>query len=381
MQVASIRTLSFEQPAVPIHARRFAGRQQIVLVAVTADDGRQGFAMARTHGGQSGEGIAQAIRRSIAPRVLGQDARHHERIWQAMIELEPAGYVPVFAISAVDVALWDLAGKAAGMPLWQLLGGRRDRIRAYASSAAMETVDEYVQEALRCREQGYRAYKLHPFNDPARDVALCRAVRQAVGADFTLMLDVAKTYDRSDALRVGRVLQDLDFAWFEEPIPQYDIEGYAELRRKLDIPIIGAETVAGHVFSAASYLRANALDMVLCDVYWKAGVSGMLKTAALCEAMGVKVASHHSASPLMNVANLHVLCGATGADWIEILVPEQGYNFALQSYLAPDSDGYVAVPRAPGLGVELDWDYLRAHTVPGSDQTVEWQPARGQHLD
>ncbi len=370
MRIAGIRTLCFEQPAVPIHAKRFAGKQQIVLTVVQTDTGLEGYSMARTHGGQSGQGITQAILKSIAPRVLGQDALNRERLWQSMVELEPAGYVPVFAISAVDVALWDLAGKIFNVPLYQLLGGRRDRILAYASSAAMESIDDYVQEAGRCMAQGYRAYKLHPFNDPARDIALCRAVRQAVGSDFTLMLDVAKTYDRMAAVKVGRVLEELDFAWFEEPIAQYDIEGYAELRRTLDIPIIGAETVAGHVFSAANYLRANALDMVLCDVYWKAGVTGMQKTAALCEAMGVKVASHHGASPVMNFANLHVLCGATNADWMEILVPEEGYNFALQSYLAPDKDGYVAAPQGPGLGVALDWDYIRAHTVPGSDTTL-----------
>ena len=371
MRVRSIHTLCFTQPAVPIHAKRFTGAQEIVLTTVQTDDGLEGHSMARTHGGQSGAGISQAIIKSLALRVLGQDVLNRERIWQSMLELEPAGYVPVFAISALDVALWDVAGKALGVPLYQLLGGRRDRIRAYASSAALESVADYVQEAERCVARGYRAYKLHPFNVPQRDIELCRAVRQAVGPEVTLMLDVAKTYDRAGAVRVGRVLEELAFAWFEEPLPQYDIDGYAQLRRTLDIPVIGAETVAGHVYSAANYLRAGALDMVLCDVYWKAGVSGMHKTAVLCEAMGIKVASHHAASPLMNWANLHVLCGASNADWMEVLVPEVGYDFGLQRYLAPDADGYLTVPQEPGIGVALDWDYIRAHTVPGSALTVE----------
>jgi L-alanine-DL-glutamate epimerase-like enolase superfamily enzyme len=370
-RVTSIRTLCFEQPAVPIHARRFAGRQQIVLTVVRSDTGHEGCAMARAHGGQPGRGIADAIRASLAPRVLGQDPLRRERIWQAMVELEPAGYVPVFAISAVDVALWDLAGRQLGVSVAHLLGGRRDRIQAYASSAAMDSIDDYVAEALRCVAQGYRGYKLHPFNVPERDIDLCRAVREAVGPDVALMLDVAKTYDRMAAVRVGRVLEALDFAWFEEPLAHHDIQGYAELRRALQVPIIGAETVAGHGPAVANYLRANALDMVLCDVYWKAGITGMLKTAALCEAMGVKVASHHGASPLMNMANLQVLCGATNADWIEILVPESGYNFALPAYLSPDADGFVHLPEGPGLGVAPDWDYIHAHMVPGSDHTLE----------
>jgi L-alanine-DL-glutamate epimerase-like enolase superfamily enzyme len=364
MSVSAIHTVCFEQPAVPIHAGRFAGKQEIVLTVVRADNGLEGYSMARTHGGQSGEGLAQAIVKSLAPRVLGQDPLARERIWQAMLELEPAGYVPVFAISALDVALWDLAGKILGVPLYRLLGGRRDRMLAYASSATLASIDDYLREVERCREQGYRAYKIHPFNVPARDVELCRAVRQAVGPDFTLMLDVAKSYDRASALRVGRVLQELDFAWYEEPLPQHDIQGYAELCRALEIPVIGAETVPGHAQAVANYLRADALDMVLCDVYWKAGVSGMVRTASLCESMGIKVASHHAASPLMNVANLHVLCGMSNADFIEILVPEAGYDFALHAYLAPDSEGYVQAPVAPGLGVELDWDYIKRHRTP-----------------
>ena len=364
MRIASIRTICFDQPAVPIHAKRFAAPQEIVLTVVQSDTGLEGYSMARAHGGQSGAGIAQAVVKSIAPRVLGQDPTNRERIWQSMVELEPAGYVPVFAISAVDVAVWDLVAKMLGVPLYQLVGGRNNKILAYASSAAMGTIDDYVLEAQRCRAQGYRAYKLHPFNDPARDIALCRVVRQVMGPEFTLMLDVAKSYDRMSAVKVGKVLQDLNFAWFEEPLSQHDVEGYAELRRALHIPIVGAETVAGHAFAAANYLRANALDMVLCDVYWKAGVSGMLKTATLCETMGIQVASHHGASPLMNFANLHVLCGATNADWIEILVPEQGYDYGLRSYLAPDQDGFVTTPEAPGLGVEIDWDYIESHGTP-----------------
>ena len=361
MRITRIRTVCYGQPAVPIHAKRFSHEQEIVLVTVEAEGGLEGSAMARAHGGQSGRGLAEAIVKSLAPRVVGQDARDREAIWQAMVSMEPAGYVPVFAVSAIDVALWDLLGKATGVPLYRMLGGRRNRILAYASSANMESIDAYVAEARRCVARGYKAYKLHPFQIAAKDIELCRAVREAVGADVALMLDVAKAYDRIDSLKVGRAIDKLGFTWYEEPTSHYDIEGYAQLRQALDIPVVGGETVAGHVFSVANFLRADALDMVLCDVYWKAGVTGMVKTAVLCEAFGVKVASHHGASPLMNFANLHVLCGATNAEYIEILVPEEGYDYALKAYLAPDSQGFVRPPEAPGIGVEIDHDYIAAN--------------------
>jgi L-alanine-DL-glutamate epimerase-like enolase superfamily enzyme len=363
MRITDIRTVCWRQPAVPIHAQRFAGTQDIVLVLIETEDGRVGHGTARAHGGQSGEGIAEAVVRSLKPLLLNQDAQRREHLWQRMTALEPAGYVPVFAISAVDVALWDLAAQAAGLPLHRLLGGRHARLRAYASSAHLPDIDAYVAEAAACVARGYTAYKIHPFGDPARDIELCRALREAVGPQVALMLDPAKQYDRAGALRVGRALEALDFAWYEEPIAQHDIVGHAELRQALDVPLAGAETVPGHVHAAAQFLRADALDLVLCDVYWKAGVTGMLKTATLAEALGVRVASHHGASPLMNLANLHVLCGATNAEMIEILVPETGYDFGMRSYLAPDAQGFVTPPEAPGLGIALDWDFIERHTV------------------
>lgn len=363
MRISDVRTVCFTQPAVPIHQKRFSGPQEIVLVTVTSDSGERGYSMARAHGGQPGRGIADAIIASLKPRVIGQDPMNRERIWQTMTALEPAGYVPVFAISAVDVAIWDLVARSLEVPLHKLLGGRADSMLAYASSANLERIEDYVTDLLRSLERGYRAYKIHPFHDPARDIELCRLLRREAGDGVRLMLDAAKNYDRADALKVGRAIEALGFEWYEEPLPHHDIAGYADLCRALDIPVIGAETVPGGVAALPNYLHAGALDMVLCDVYWKGGVTGMLKAATLCEAMGVGVASHHAASPLMNFANLHVLCGATAATMIEILVPEEGYNHALASYLAPDREGMVRPPDAPGLGVEIDWDYVNAHTT------------------
>ncbi len=363
MRISDLRTVCFTQPAVPIHQQRFSGPQEIVLTSVTSEDGERGYSMARAHGGQAGRGIADAIVSTLGPRVIGQDALDRERIWRSLTALEPAGYVPVFAISAVDVAIWDLVARSLALPLHKLLGGRSDRILAYASSANLERVEDYVADLLRSLERGYRAYKIHPFHDPARDIELCRLLRREAGDKVRLMLDAAKTYDRAGALKVGRAIEELGFEWYEEPLPHHDIAGYAELCRALDIPVIGAETVPGGVAALPNYLHAGALDMVLCDVYWKGGVTGMLKAATLCEAMGVGVASHHAASPLMNFANLHVLCGATAATMIEILVPEEGYNYALAAYLAPDREGMVRAPDTPGLGVEIDWDYVAAHTT------------------
>lgn len=175
------------------------------------------------------------------------------------------------------------------------------------------------------------------------------------------MLDAAKRYGPHDALRVGEALQALDYHWYEEPLAQHEWPGYRRLRDALQIPVIGGETLPGLHPAVGNALDARAYAAVLCDVYWKGGITGCLKTMALCEARGVPVVSHHGASALMNLANLHVLCGASDVEMIEVLVPQQPYHYGLRDYLRVGSDGCVQLPDAPGLGAQPDWQYIDAH--------------------
>ena len=184
MRIRALRTLCFAQPMIPIHAGSFAGALELVLTVVEADDGTEGYALARSHGGQSGRGIANQIEASLRPLVLGRDASDPQAVWESMAALEPAGYVSVFAISAVDVALWDLAGKLRRMPVAQLCGGRRTAMAAYASSSHHDTIDAYVADLHAALALGFTAYKVHPFYDAARDIALARALRDAAGPAF-----------------------------------------------------------------------------------------------------------------------------------------------------------------------------------------------------
>lgn len=361
MQIRAVRTLCFSQPMIPIHARTFPGQLELLLTVVEADDGTQGYSLARAHGGQSARVIGNQIDITLQPLVLGCNPLAPAPIWERMAAMEPAGYVSVFAISALDVAIWDLAGKLQGVGVSQLCGGRRTSMQAYASSTHFDDIDGYVAD-LRCAlAQGFKAYKVHPFYDPQRDMVLARALRAAAGPGIRLMLDAAKRYAQADALCVGEVLQDLGYHWYEEPLPQQDWAGYARLRKALQIPVIGGETLPGLHHAMVNALDANAYAAVLCDVYWKGGITGCLKTIALCASRGVDVASHHGASALMNLANLQVLCGATNVDMIEVLFPEAPYQYGLTSYLRVGADGLVHVPAQAGLGAEPDWRYIEAN--------------------
>ena len=363
MRIVDVVVQNYSQPMGGLHRSKFQGAQEISLVTVRTDEGVEGHAMARAQGGTSGAAIGEYIVRTAKPRVLGLNPLDRELCWQRLFELEHAQYAPIFVTSAIDVALWDLAGKVMGQPVYRVLGGYRQSLPAYASSGFYGSIDEYLADVRRCYSQGYRAYKLHPFRQPDRDLELCQAVRAELGPDVKLMLDVTSAYTRSDALRVGKGLEKLGFYWYEEPLSHYDYEGNRDLRQALDIPIVGAETMSGSAFSGGSHLAFGSFDLILCDVYWKMGITGMVKLARACEAMHVRIASHHGASPAMNWANLHCLCSIPNVDFIEILVPEDAYDFGLKTYVRITADGNVRVSDAPGLGLELDWDYIDNHTT------------------
>jgi L-alanine-DL-glutamate epimerase-like enolase superfamily enzyme len=363
MRITDIRVTIYSHPMPPLQGRRWGGKQEVSLVEVVTDEGVVGYGSARAQGGSGGRAIADSILKTAARRVIGQDPLNRERIWQELARMEHAGYLPIFATSAIDVALWDIAGKVTGLPVWRLLGGYRDRVPAYASSAHMETIDDYLREAEEVRRRGFLAYKLHPFGRANDDIALCRAVREAVGPDYPLMLDPSGAYTRDEALRVGRAVEQLGFVWYEEPLRDYDFAGYAELSRALDIPVQVAETVPGHANLSTEYIVRGAGDHLRSDVYWKGGITGVMKTAHLAQAFNMPLEIHHGASPIMDWANLHVICAIPNCDWFEILVPEDAYDFGLLRYPNPGPDGLVLAPNEPGLGVEIDWEWIRANEV------------------
>ncbi|MHB8992176.1 MAG: enolase C-terminal domain-like protein [Chloroflexota bacterium] len=363
MKITDVKVQCYSYPMVALHRARFGATQEATLVRIQTDEGLEGYATARSQGGTSGRVIAEAVLATARPRLIGEDPSRREMLWQRLFALDRASYLPIFVTGAIDVALWDLAGKALGAPVWKLLGGYRESLPAYASSAPLPTIDAYVAEAQAYRERGWKAYKMHPFCDPILDVELCKAVRAAVGPEMALMLDPMGSYDHRQALLVGRELEKLGFYWYEEPLNDYDLRGYAELCRALDIPVVAAEVVAGSFRSTAQYITQGAGDILRADVYWRGGITGVMKTAHLCEAFGIKAELHHGATPLMDVANLHCAVAMGNCDYFEVLVPEDSYRYGLKEYPQVDAEGNVRAPIGPGLGVEIDWDYLENHTT------------------
>jgi L-alanine-DL-glutamate epimerase-like enolase superfamily enzyme len=351
------------------------------LTKIVTDEGAEGYYLGgQGHGDQDGLTPAsrETMARRIKPFLVGQDPFDREKFWQLLW----ASKTPENVWSVVDMALWDLLGRVTNLPVAKLLGGCRDRVLAYASTYPnMGTPEEYAAHAVACKQQGYRAYKIHPYyywNPETRqaapgrpshidwDIRCCEAVREAVGDDMVLMYDPWGTYHiYEEALAVGRALERLNFHWYEHPMPEHRVEPYVRLCRALDIPICSPEILEGSVFTRAEWIQRGASDISRIDVL-RGGITGARKTAVVCEAYGVRCEIHMS-----GVANLHVL-GATSEDTCEyyergLLAPGVDYDQPLPYLKEPldtlEADGCVAVPQGPGLGYQLDWDYIAEHRL------------------
>lgn len=335
-----------------------------MIVRVFTDEGIEGNSSQYVIGQQ---GLAEHIETRIKSRLIGKNPMYVEQIWQDLWRFTRSTHSHKFILGTIDVCLWDILAKVANLPLYKLLGAYRDKALAYASSQGCASIEETVEEAMEYKERGYKAYKIHlhemDHSNPKYDLELARALRKNLGEDYGLMHDPASIYTREEALYVGLGLQELGFEWFEEPINQWDIEGYTQLCQTLHIPIAGIETVDGSMFSTPEYLLRRAVDFILTDVRMKGGVGPVRKTAAMAEAFGMTCLVHSCAAPLFNVADLHVLCSIKNSKYHEVLIPAENFSAGVIEDLHLDKDGYVSPPNKPGLGLEIDWSYVNRHKI------------------
>ncbi len=334
----------------------------IVFIQIKTDEGLTGHSFG--WGGRSGQATAHLIGSIIRPMLIGQDPLNRELLWQQVRRMDRWwGLLPIYAHGPIDVALWDLGAKAAGLPLYRFLGAYRTKLPAYASSLILPDTAAFVQQAREYQGRGYRAYKIHPWGDPVRDVEAYRALRSELGSELVLMSDPVAGYNQQQALKIGRELEKLNYYWFEEPLSDYDLYGYQELSRALDIPIAGVESSPGGLFGTTQYLSQRAVDIVRSDVSWKGGVTGLMKTAALCEAFGVNCEIHTTTNALLDMANLHVSCAISNCEYFEVLIPQEPFCFGVRNPITVDGEGYVHVPEGNGIGADIDFDALDNHLI------------------
>jgi L-alanine-DL-glutamate epimerase-like enolase superfamily enzyme len=338
----------------------FKGEKLMGVVTIRTDAGVEGHSFLG-HARQGADVHASPLMDLIKPVVVGRNPLDIGAIWAKMWPYNR--YVSVPAIGAVDVALWDLAGKVAGLPVHRLLGSCRQRVPAYASSMWLPSAQTYADEAIHYRSRRWPAYKMHVHGIPGEDIAICRAVREAVGDDMVLMIDSMHAYTYEEALKVGRALEELKYFWYEDPLPEEDLYGYVKLRNKLDIPILATEWVPGGLYGLEPWVLYQATDMLRGDVGLKGGITPLVKIAHLAEAFRMKCEIHTGLNSLNNVANLHVTMAIENCDYYEVLLPEKDNQYGLVADIEVDNEGFVHAPEKPGLGYDIDWDLVKHKTV------------------
>lgn len=315
------------------------------------------------------------IVRDLAPVLIGKDPLDREALWEllfgAMMNRGHNRGFFVEAVSGIDIALWDLAGKALGLPLYKLLGGQhRERLDAYASSLRFRAFDVVAAQAKEWKSRGFRAMKIKIGRDPTRtepDLELVRTIRNAVGDDVTLMVDANCAYgdDVATALSIGRKLEDLGVYWFEEPLSPENVAGYQHLADRLDIRIAAGEADFLR-FGAADFLSRRAIDIIQPNLSRVGGITEARRIAALSHAFHIPYAPHTgSCSAVLLAATLQFAAALPNfliheymqSDWSRNQPNPLRHNL-LSEPAEVFEDGCMVVSDKPGIGVNLDEDIV-----------------------
>jgi L-alanine-DL-glutamate epimerase-like enolase superfamily enzyme len=359
-----------------------------LLVEMGTDDGKVGIGESAIYGGPASV-VQTMIHDELAPRILGEDPTRPEWLWQVMTgrshQHGDGGVLPA-AVSGLDIAAWDLLGQTAGMPLYRLLGGYRDEVRAYASAgfyAEGKDAGGLAEEARGYTDAGFRHLKIKvgrttdtPVNPLvhmdapgfatvtfSEDLRRVRSVRKAVGDDVRLMVDANNAWTKLTALEAGREFERLGVHWFEEPVATDDRTGSAALAATIDVPIAGYETQTG-LAGFRDLIADRAVDIVQPDVIWSGGITVCRRIAALAAAANMPCVPHVFSTAVSLAANLHLIASLPNSYLLEFdQNPNALRSELLEEPITPDERGVVTVPGGPGLGVRLDHETLRRYAA------------------
>lgn len=368
MKITDLVAIPLESPVGSVQLRAGVQDQTVavlpVVVKMHTDAGITGLGETLTYdpSGTAAIATAQAVE-SLGRHLVGKNPLEVTRRWRELYQFakRSGGFK---ALSALDEALWDIAAKDAGKPLFELLGGRTSRVRAYATFPHRQSAGDLVEKAERLAGAGFPSMKITVGRGVTEDREYVRAVSGALPEGFGLAVDANTSYDFADALRLGRTADELELDWIEEPIPHTDIAGQAELNRRLDVPIAAYQSHFSH-YPVMDHLRANALEIYQPALYLCGGVSAAHRVATVVETFGKRFVPH-AFGPLINYsASLHVCVASPVCDLIEFAIydgddMDDPGRYVASPYVANqddfslDDDGSVSPPDAPGLGIELD---------------------------
>lgn len=360
-----MKVTGIETQYVPMHMEKPIGSALgqltgfgCILVTLHTDAGITGENLVFTLNNRRTKVLMEMVE-GLADVIVGFDAGHiagfWARAWKSINFLGHQG-VTVVGISAIDGALWDALGKAQNLPIYRLLGGAKNRVATYHSGGLWldRSTDALVEEALSFKAQGWTAMKMRlGLPDPREDVARVRAVRDAIGPGIRLMADANQGKTKSEAIRLGRLLEEFDLTWFEEPLPAWDLDGLARVAATLDTPIASGETEYTR-YGFRRMLELRTADVLMPDLQRVGGVSEFVRVGHMAESYDIPVSSH-----LFPETSIQVLGGLSNSTFLEYMPWFSPlYNEALEF-----EGGEAIVPERPGWGFTFNRD--RVHSLIG----------------
>ena len=387
MKITNVKShvLQYDLPEELGYSQQYYAKRSAHLVEIETDEGVTGWGECF---GAGNVAIANKciVERVIQPMILGDDPIDRDVIWHKVYNLlrdHGQKGMPMQALSGVDIALWDIAGKVAGLPLHKLIGGaHRTEVKAYGYGMMLKResladhIVRFADEAAAIKDMGFAATKMKVGLGPKEDVQLCNAVRKGIGDDFPFMVDANHCYTTSDAFYVGRALEDLKPYWFEEPVAPEDLDGYRELRRGLSVNISGGEAEFNR-WGWRQILENRGLDIAQPEVCALGGISEYLRVLALCHAHFTPVINHVWGSAISVATNLHLLAAMPAMPgglfpWQPLLEFDTTDNKFRDELLVEPLDiqgqvktngGMVKVPTGQGLGIEPDRDFIQRYEI------------------
>lgn len=381
----SSHILGYDLPEPLGYSQQYYTKRTAHLVEVETDEGITGWGECFGAGNiaLANKGIVEKI---IQPIVIGMDPINRDVIWHQVYNLmrdHGQKGMPLQSLSGVDIALWDIAGKVSGLPLYQLIGGaHRNRIDVYGYGMMLRPestdslVSRFTDEAAAIKEMGFKAIKMKVGLGPKDDVRLIEAVRQGVGEDYRFMVDANHAYTTHDAFYVGRAMEDFNPYWFEEPVAPEDLEGYRELRNGLNVNISGGEAEFNR-WGWRALLESRGLDIAQPEVCALGGISEYLRVLALCHAHFTPVVNHVWGSAVAVATNMHLLAAMPPLPgglhpWEPMLEFDTTHNMFRDELLTVPldiqrqvaaSNGTVGLPKGPGIGVTPDLDFIQKFSL------------------
>lgn len=359
MKISDIRSTHYRIPLPTVLSDSTHGdisHFELVVVKIPTDNGPTGVGYTFTVGAGGGA-IRSLISRDLSPMLIGADARRIEALWERMwwgLHYVGRGGIAAFAISAVDIALWDLKGRKEEEPLWRLLGGHSNRVKAYAGGIDLQfSIDQLQEQTRENLSRGFLAVKMKVGRKNLKeDIARVEAMRAFLGPDITLMVDANMRWGVDTAIRAARAFQPYDIYWLEEPTIPDDVAGHTRIAKEGGLPIATGENLHT-IYEFQSMIEHGCVSFPEPDVSNIGGITGWMRVAKLAYANNLPVTSHG-----VHDLHVHLLAAVPNASYLE------AHGFGLEPYIEHPMrivNGEATAPDRPGHGVAFKWEALEEH--------------------